>query len=551
MKKLTVGKQIVILISFMLFIQIVIGLVGYSSLTSIKGHLFTVFNKRLPSINSLVQADRDFQQMLVAERTLLIEDLSPTQKERFLKEYNTNRKQVLGRFENYKKLGLTQKEKKISDSFYASFKAWEEASNIDFIISGEKLNNGLNHKIMTKKSLGSLNQKFEAARGELDTLQELILSYGESEFSAAEKAYTGSISTILVITVLGLVGSVIFGFIIGRGMSVRIGQRVKNVSNEEKNLDQISKTLEDKSESLTSISHELSSAVTETTSSLHEISQMIKNNTEGSQTVSKLIEKGKELIQTGVNSLKKLDDEIRGVEQSSGALASTVEKSNQELLEIIKVFEEVNDKTKVINDIVFQTKLLSFNASVEAARAGENGKGFSVVAEEVGNLAKVSGESADEISKLLSESLEKVSSIVSESSESINSSVNTSKNRINDSVSLSLKCQELFRSVRENFDQVSRNSNEVALASKEQLTGVEEVNRAMEEITNSANITKNSASEVSSASIQLGHSVNEISQNVIGLKSLIEKNKAAIKKPKKELKHKEKSEGQDDFDLVA
>jgi len=40
-----------------------------------------------------------------------------------------------------------------------------------------------------------------------------------------------------------------------------------------------------------------------------------------------------------------------------------------------------------MNDIVFQTKLLSFNASVEAARAGIHGKGFAVVADEVGNLA--------------------------------------------------------------------------------------------------------------------------------------------------------------------
>ena len=52
-------------------------------------------------------------------------------------------------------------------------------------------------------------------------------------------------------------------------------------------------------------------------------------------------------------------------------------RSLPKVLEIIKTIE---DKTKVINDIVFQTKLLSFNASVEAARAGEAGKGFAVVA---------------------------------------------------------------------------------------------------------------------------------------------------------------------------
>ncbi|MBC7659266.1 MAG: hypothetical protein H7249_06115 [Chitinophagaceae bacterium] len=50
---------------------------------------------------------------------------------------------------------------------------------------------------------------------------------------------------------------------------------------------------------------------------------------------------------------------------------------------MVSVINEIVDKTRVINAIVFQTQLLSFDASVEAARAGERGKGFAVVAEKV------------------------------------------------------------------------------------------------------------------------------------------------------------------------
>lgn len=77
--------------------------------------------------------------------------------------------------------------------------------------------------------------------------------------------------------------------------------------------------------------------------------------------------------------------------------------SNKKITEITKVISEVAAKTQVINEIVFKTKLLSFNASVEAARAGDQGRGFSVVAEEVGNLAKMSGDAAKEISNITEE----------------------------------------------------------------------------------------------------------------------------------------------------
>jgi len=75
------------------------------------------------------------------------------------------------------------------------------------------------------------------------------------------------------------------------------------------------------------------------------------------------------------------------------------------------IISEIENKTKIINEIVFQTKLLSFNASVEAARAGEQGKGFAVVAEEVGNLAELSGKAATEITSMLDSGLAKVNDI--------------------------------------------------------------------------------------------------------------------------------------------
>ena len=90
---------------------------------------------------------------------------------------------------------------------------------------------------------------------------------------------------------------------------------------------------------------------------------------------------------------------IDEINQSQKDTIETLDTTASDVKNMMTLIETINQKTSVINDIVFQTKLLSFNASVEAARAGEHGKGFAVVAEEVGNLAQMSGNAAQEINQ--------------------------------------------------------------------------------------------------------------------------------------------------------
>jgi methyl-accepting chemotaxis protein len=104
-------------------------------------------------------------------------------------------------------------------------------------------------------------------------------------------------------------------------------------------------------------------------SSIDDISNSTQKSLESTLKVSSFTEQGDRTLTAMGSSYKQIEDASVNLEQ------------------IHELFNGINDKLKFIDEIVFQTKLLSFNASVEAERAGEHGRGFAVVAQEVGTLA--------------------------------------------------------------------------------------------------------------------------------------------------------------------
>ena len=117
----------------------------------------------------------------------------------------------------------------------------------------------------------------------------------------------------------------------------------------------------------------------------------------------------------------------------------------------------VNDAISVIDQIAFQTNILSLNAAVEAATAGEAGKGFAVVAQEVRNLATRSAEAAREI-KAIVENATKKADLGKKISEDMISGYKT----LNEDI---IKTIDLIKGVES--------------SSKEQLAGIEQINHAI------------------------------------------------------------------------
>ncbi len=148
-----------------------------------------------------------------------------------------------------------------------------------------------------------------------------------------------------------------------------------------------SKQVSDSSTSLAQGSTEQASQVQELTALMENISVQMKLTAEHAKKADRLSSEAIQCALTGSSQMKEMQEAINAINIASN---------------------EISNIIKVIDEIAFQTNVLSLNASVEAARAGQQGKGFAVVAEEVRNLASRSAQAVGETSALIKNSIQKV-----------------------------------------------------------------------------------------------------------------------------------------------
>lgn len=155
------------------------------------------------------------------------------------------------------------------------------------------------------------------------------------------------------------------------------------------------------------------------------------------------------------------------------------------------------------------------------ARAGEHGKGFSVVAEEVGNLAQMSGNAAQEISSTLEESIKKVNHIVAETKERVEGLILVGKDKVERGHTIATQCGEILEQIVAEAADVSSMVVEISSSSKEQSIGIQEITKAMSQMDTvtqqNASISQTSAS----ASVELAAQAESLTSLVSEMQSII------------------------------
>jgi methyl-accepting chemotaxis protein len=212
-------------------------------------------------------------------------------------------------------------------------------------------------------------------------------------------------------------------------------------------------------------------SVEQLAASLSEILQKVKQNTDNAQ-------------QASVNVIDTEQELGRGNEQMKKLMEAMNEMANQS--------SRIQKIIKTIDDIAFQTNILSLNAAVEAARAGSAGKGFAVVAEEVRNLANKSAQAAKDTSELIQSTLA----------------------AIENGEEMADETEKALEAVLQKAQTVSQLVQDIAEASQAQADSIEEINVGVSQISNIIH-TNSATAEESAASSQ------ELSAQADMLKSLV------------------------------
>ncbi|PLY07801.1 MAG: chemotaxis protein [Arcobacter sp.] len=334
-----------------------------------------------------------------------------------------------------------------------------------------KVNAGLfNDRITLKASSNEVDNLITAINQMINTSQKNLTIISDILIALSNAKYDYEIPRIEGVT--GLMSSLIDGT---RVTQSTINEVMALIDNSNRRLTFSADDLSTASASLSTSANEQAAALEETAAAIEEVTSTIEATT--------------------LNAAK-MAQYAQNVTKSSKLGVSLASKTSISMDQLSAEVNTINDAITVIDQIAFQTNILSLNAAVEAATAGEAGKGFAVVAQEVRNLASRSAEAANEIKAL----------------------VESATSKAKEGKEVSAQMIHGFNELNENITTTISLIDDVANATKEQQEAMEQINHTVNSLDqetqkNAAHASSISdmAKETKNLAIQLQNAVDRTS----------------------------------------
>ena len=304
---------------------------------------------------------------------------------------------------------------------------------------------------------------------------------------------------------------------------------VDNIKETSNKVTDTSNHLETTSHDVGEASEQVSAAIQEVATGADEQAESVENVTEKIQDLSSGLdrldetnERVEELTGEMNNATESGKEKMDMVNQQMNRIGTAVKQVAEDIGDLESISQEIGSIIDIINNIAEQTNLLALNAAIEAARAGEAGRGFSVVADEIRELAEESSSSAEKIKNLIDE--------VTEKTESAGKRMKNSEQEVADG-------EKVVKSANEAFNRISKTLKEINEGMEESTEIVEKANQFSSEIAeNAENIagiseqTSASAQEVAASSEEQTASVEEVASMADELAVLADELEDLIKK---------------------
>ncbi|RJX25430.1 MAG: hypothetical protein C4531_17190 [Desulfurivibrio sp.] len=475
-RNLKVGAKLLASFSVMLVFMAVIGIAGYRSIAVIYSHLERIFAVNLPGIDYLTETDRDLQQLLVAERSMIFANAQSEEFKGMVAEYETNLSQSGERWEKYKALAVSAEEKALVPKFEKARQEWQAVSRR--IVDGRVADTREGRREALDLSLGVGREKFEEMRDYLDQLTGINLKMAEKAHEKSGAAHRSAVLFLLAAIGAGLLAAILLVWGLSRGVTRPLREMIGGLSSAAGQVNAGSMQLAAASQSLADGASEQAASIQETSASIEELSSMTRANADNAGEARNMM----------------------------GAVSQIVDKVNLHMGEMAAAIAEINKSSeetgkiiKTIDEIAFQTNLLALNAAVEAARAGEAGAGFAVVADEVRNLAMRAAEAAKDTSRLIEDTIRAV--------QNGNKLTRLTQEAFAENVAIAGKVGDLVA--------------EIASASSEQAQGIGQLSKAISEMDEVVQRVAANAEETASTSEEMNAQSEQLQAMVAELTALV------------------------------
>ena len=258
-----------------------------------------------------------------------------------------------------------------------------------------------------------------------------------------------------------------------QGMMGELSSISASITEDAKKLNEIANTVTDHADNNFATTEQLSAGMQETTASTDVISEDVSKIGTYTQTINERATDGVHLSEEIMKRTVQMKENTLKASESTRQMYEEVREETENAIDRSKAVSRIDDLANAIKEIADQTRLLSLNASIEAARAGEAGRGFSVVAMEIGKLAEQSSQTVGNITSIVQEVTRAVNDLTSSLTKTLDfldhkvlhdydGFIEISEQYADDAGNINKTMQEVDGSIDELNDSISKISDAIA-----------------------------------------------------------------------------------------